>query len=167
MKNLRLCALAVFCIATAYSQAVNGTLLGTVTDSSGAVVPSAKVTITETNTSSSHSAQTNGSGNYSIPLLPPGKYTVTVEQTGFKKETRRDIDVLVDSTVRVDISLQPGNLTETIEVTGAPPELQADRADTSEKIEVRLVEDAPLGNNRNFQSLLNLIPGTAPATFQH
>ncbi|MGA3185510.1 MAG: carboxypeptidase regulatory-like domain-containing protein [Bryobacteraceae bacterium] len=169
MKKLcsALFALAVLGAATAYSQSVNATLLGTVTDSSGAVVPNAKVTITETNTNISHSAATNESGNYSFPDLPPGRYAVVAEQTGFKRESRRDIDVLVDSTVRINIALQPGNVSETVEVTGAPPTLQADRADTSEKIEVRLVEDAPLGNNRNFQSLLNLIPGTAPATFQH
>jgi hypothetical protein len=154
-------------IVTANSQSVNATLLGTVTDSTGAIVANAKVTITETNTNTVHSAVTNESGNYSFPDLPPGKYAVTVELTGFKRETRRDIDLLVDSTARVNVALQPGDVNQTVEVTGAPPLLQADRADTSEKIEVRLVEDAPLGNNRNFQSLLNLIPGTAPATFQH
>jgi len=160
-------ALAVMFIASAFSQTVTGTLLGTVTDSTGAIVPNAKVTITETNTNTVHSATTNESGNYSFPDLPPGKYMVTVEQTGFKKDSRRDIDVLVNSTVRINLTLTPGNVSETVEVTGAPPPLQADRADTGAKIEVRLVEDAPIGNNRNFQSLLNLIPGTAPATFQH
>lgn len=171
MKNLcKVCALfalAVFSVATAYSQFVNGTLLGNVTDTSGGVVPNAKVTITETNTNISRSTTTNESGNYSFPDLPPGKYMVAVEQTGFKKETRKDLDLLADSTLRVNVALQPGSVSETVEVTGAPPALQADRADTGAKIEVRLVEDAPLGNNRNYQSLLNLIPGTAPATFQH
>src|SRR5579864_2595524 len=141
-----LCAIVVLSIS-AFSQAVNGTLLGTVTDSSGAIVPNAKVTITETNTGISHSAMTNESGNYSFPDLPPGTYDVTVEQSGFKKESRKANDVLVNSTVRVNITLQPGNVSETVEVTGAPPPLQADRADTGAKIEVRLVEDAPLGNN--------------------
>jgi hypothetical protein len=157
----------MFFVVTAYAQFVNGTLLGTVTDSSGAVVPNAKVTITETNTNISRSTTANESGNYSFPDLPPGKYAVSVEQTGFKRESRKDLDVLADSTVRVNVALQPGSVSETVEVTGAPPPLQADRADTGAKIEVRLVEDAPLGNNRNYQSLLNLIPGTAPATFQH
>ncbi len=78
MKNLckasAMFALAVLFVATAYSQAVNGTLLGTVTDSSGATIGNAKVTITETNTGIIHSATTNESGNYSFPDLPPGKY---------------------------------------------------------------------------------------------
>jgi len=80
MKNLckasALCALAVLSFITAYSQAVNGTLLGSVTDSSGAVVVNAKVTITEQNTNISHAAVTNESGNYSFGDLPPGRYSV-------------------------------------------------------------------------------------------
>src|ERR1022692_4286633 len=114
MKNLckasALFALAVFFVVTAYSQAVNGTLLGTVTDSSGAVVPNAKITLTETNTGIIHSATANESGNYSFPELPPGKYSVTVEQAGFKKESRADVDVEVNSVVRINVSLQPGNV---------------------------------------------------------
>jgi len=151
----------------AYSQAVNATLLGTVTDSTGAVVPNAKVTITEVTTNIVSTRQSNESGYYSFPDLPPGSYSVAVEAPGFKKELRRDITVLVDTNTRVDIQLQPGALTETIEVSGAPPMLQADSAEVGEKIQTILIENAPLGVNRNFQSLLNLVPGVAPAQFQH
>ena len=150
-----------------YAQAVNATLLGTVTDSSGASVANAKVTATEVTTGISHPGQTNGSGNYTFPDMPPGAYEVTVEAPGFKKEQRKDITVLVDTNTRVDVQLQPGSVNETIEVTGAPPLLQTDSASTGEKLDTTLVEQTPLGNNRNFQSLLNLVPGTAPATFQH
>jgi len=172
MKNLRkasaLFALAVLFVATAYSQAVNGTLLGNVTDSSGAVVPNAKVTITETNTGVIHSANTNESGNYSFGDLPPGRYAVAVEQTGFKRESRRDIDLEVDSTVRINIALQPGAVSETIEVTGAPPVLQTDSAGTSLKLDVIQAASLPLiSSNRNFQSLLNMVPGVAPVAEQH
>jgi hypothetical protein len=151
----------------AFSQAVNATLLGTVTDVSGAVVASAKVTITETNTAVSRTAETNGSGNYAFPDLPPGQYTVSVEMPGFKKEAKTNIDLLVNTSTRVDLQLQPGNVSESIEVSAESAILQTDRTDTGRKMEVQLVEDAPLGNNRNFQSLLNLAPGTAPASFQH
>jgi hypothetical protein len=150
-----------------WSQAVNATLLGTVTDSSGAVVPNAKITITETQTAVNHTAQTNDSGNYIVPNLPPGVYAVVVEATGFKKETQRDITLLVDTSMRVDVQLQPGSVSESVEVTGAPPLLQTDSASTSEKLQTQLVENVPLGTNRNFQSLLNLVPGVAPVTFQH
>lgn len=149
------------------AQAVNATLLGTVSDSTGASVPNAKVTATEVNTNTTKVTTTNESGNYSFPDMPPGKYSVTVEQTGFKKEIRRDIDLLVNSSTRIDVSLQPGSVSETVEVTGAPPLLETDRADTGRKVEVQLVEGAALGTNRNFQSLLNLVPGAMPASFQH
>src|SRR5689334_6465470 len=84
-------------------QAVNATLLGTVADSSGAAVGNVKVTITETNTGITRNSQTNESGNYVFPDLPPGTYTVIVEQTGFKKATRTGIDVVVNTSVRVDL----------------------------------------------------------------
>src|SRR3984885_11619493 len=101
MKNLcKVCAmfaLAVFFIAAAYSQAVNGTLLGTVTDSSGAVIANATVTATETNTNVSHSGRTNESGNFSFADVPPGNYSVTVEMAGFKKEVQRGIALSVNT----------------------------------------------------------------------
>src|SRR6266566_4876118 len=130
-------------------QAVNATLLGSVTDSSGAAVANAKVTLAETNTGISHTSQTNDSGNYVFPDLPPG------------------IDVIVNTTERVDLVLQPGNVTDTITVQAESPILQTERADTGRKLETVLTENMPLGTNRNFQNLLNLVPGTTRATFQH
>src|ERR1700747_46679 len=79
-------------------QAVNATLLGTVTDSSGAAVGNVKVTITETNTGISRSSQTNESGNYVFPDLPPGTYTVTAELSGFKRASRPAVEVIVNTT---------------------------------------------------------------------
>ena len=167
MKFLRLtCTLSVLLLCFAlnsFGQAVNATLLGAVTDASGAVVPNAKITITEVNTGISRSGQTNDSGNYTFPDLPPGQYSVTMEATGFKKETRRDIALQVNSTQRVDIQLQPGEVTETIEITGAAPALQTDRADTGRNIDTMVVSELPvLVSNRNYQALLALVPGTSP-----
>src|SRR5674476_1462319 len=109
MKGLRticaLCALLLLTAGLGYSQAVNATLLGTVTDSSGAVVPNAKVTVTEVNTGVNRSGQTNESGNYTFPDMAPGQYTVTVEVSGFKKETRKDIALTVNSSTRIDCLL--------------------------------------------------------------
>ena len=161
-------ALFVFCFTQALlGQAVNATLLGTVTDATGAAVTSAKVTTTETATGLIHESVTNESGNYTIPDLPPGSYSVTVESKGFKKETRQNIELLNNTTVRVDLSLVPGNVSETVLVTTAPPVLQTDRADISTKIESEKMADMPLGTNRNYQTLLNVVPGAAPAVFQH
>src|SRR5215471_18013086 len=171
MQGLRsICAvlaLLVLGAGSAFAQAVNATLLGTVTDVTGGVVPNAKVVATEINTGVSRSTQTNESGNYTFPDMAPGQYSVTVESQGFKKETRRGIEVIVNSSTRVDVQLQPGSVTETVEVTAAPPLLQTDRADTGAKIETVQTASLPLGTNRNYQSLLNLVPGTTRASFQH
>ena len=151
----------------ALAQSVTGTLLGTVNDPTGAVVQNATVTVTESSTNIARETKTNESGNYSFPDLPPGTYSVTVVAQGFKKDTHQNIAILTNSTQRVDVDLVGGAVTESILVTTAPPLLQTDRADISTKIEQQQVADLPLSTNRNFQSLLNLVPGTAPATFQH
>jgi hypothetical protein len=153
--------------AAVVGQAVNATLLGTVTDSSGAAVANAKVLLTETNTGISHTSRTNESGNYVLPDLPPGTYTITAEQSGFKRASRVGIDVIVNTTQRVDLVLQPGNIAETIVVEAEIPILQTERADTGRKLDTVLTENIPLGTNRNYQNLLNIVPGTTRATFQH
>ena len=162
-----ICALVCVFAGLAHSQAVSVTVLGTVTDSTGSIVPKAKVTATEVDTSVSRSTTTNESGNYSFSNLAPGRYSVTVEAAGFKKETQSAVEALLDTTTRVDIRLEPGAVTESVEVTGAPPPLQTDRADTSVQIQTVETANLPLGTNRNFQNLLNLVPGTTPATYQH
>jgi hypothetical protein len=153
--------------ASARGQAVNATLLGTVTDSSGAAVAGVKITVTETNTGISRSSETNESGNYVFPDLPPGKYAVTGEQPGFKRSTKTDIDVVVNTTERIDLVLAPGDVKETVTVEMEVPILQTERADTGRKLDAVLTENVPLGTNRNFQNLLNIVPGTTRATFQH
>ncbi len=157
----------LFTSCTIRGQAVNATLLGTVTDSSAAAVANVKVTITETNTGISRTSQTNESGNYVFPDLPPGTYRVIAELSGFKRASRAGIDVIVNTTERVDLVLQPGNISETITVEAETPILQTERADTGRKLESVLTENVPLGTNRNFQNLLNIVPGTTRATFQH
>ncbi|HTX34289.1 MAG TPA: carboxypeptidase regulatory-like domain-containing protein [Bryobacteraceae bacterium] len=172
MKDLRSILLCLICLLLCaimgYSQAVNSTVLGTVTDPTGAVVVGAKVTLTEANTNVSRIGKTNESGNFVFPDLPPGNYFVTVEMTGFKKQERRGIALLVNTTQRVDVQLQTGSLTETVEVTAAAPELQTDRADTGRNIDTMVVSQLPvLVSNRNYQALLALVPGTSPPTEEH
>ncbi|MGH9583948.1 MAG: carboxypeptidase regulatory-like domain-containing protein, partial [Bryobacteraceae bacterium] len=171
MKSLYfVCALCVAALCFGIrvdAQAVTGTVLGTVTDSTGAVVAHAKVTLTEVNTQVARAAQTNNSGNYTFAAVPEGSYSVTIEAPGFKKEVRQNISVAVNTAARVDVQLQLGAMNQSIEVTAAPPMLQADRADTTETITGTQTAQLPLSDNRNFQSLLNLVPGTTPATFQH
>src|SRR5579864_4737606 len=86
--------LALLCAGAAWSQAVNATLLGSVTDATGAVVQNAKVTLMEDSTGVARTAQTNESGNYTFPDIPPGRYSVTAELSGFKKEMRKSVEVV-------------------------------------------------------------------------
>ncbi|MGC2658199.1 MAG: TonB-dependent receptor [Bryobacteraceae bacterium] len=166
-ERVRLLSLLLLCAPSLSGQAVSATLVGTVTDASGGVVADAKVTLVETNTDVEQTRNTNTSGNYTFPFVPPGHYTVTAESSGFRRETRSGIDLTVDTETRVDLQLQPGNVSETVAVSATTPLLQADRADISSSIAAVQVQDLPLGVNRNYQSLLDLVPGTTPATFDH
>ena len=148
-------------------QAVNGTLLGTVTDPTGAVVSNAKVTIVLTGQSVEYTSVTNESGNFTEPDLPAGTYTITVVAKGFKKEAREIIILDTNTTTRVDVSLVPGSTSETVEVTTAPPMLQTDRADISTAIEQGAIGNLPLSSGNSFQSLLNTVPGMAPIVFNN
>jgi Carboxypeptidase regulatory-like domain/TonB dependent receptor len=153
--------------AIAVGQAVNATLLGTVTDKSGAYVADAKVSITEITTNIRRVANTNASGNYEFPNLPPGQYRVDIEQSGFKKATTSSVNVPINSAVRVDAALEPGQAQETVTVTAEAAILQTERADVGAKLESKQVTDLPLANNHNFQNLLNLVPGTVRAHREH
>src|SRR5436305_11686 len=171
MKGLRYAIFAIMSVfvvlaissVRTQAQAVNATLVGTISDSTGAVLPGAKVAITETKTGIGRTTETNQSGNYVLADLPPGQYDVAVEHSGFKKALRSAVDVVVNSTTRVDLTMQPGAVSEQVEVTAEAAILQTDRADISQKMESRQVVDLPLGTNRNFQGLLNLVPGTVRA----
>ena len=151
----------------AFAQAVNGTIVGTITDASGGAMVNAKVTLTETNTKVVHTRLTNDAGVYGFPDMPPGTYEVAVEMAGFKREVRGGIILEANTSPRVDLQMVPGDVTQTVEVTAAAAVLQTERADTGRSMDQQLVEELPLGVNRNFQNLLDLVPGTMEETFQH
>ncbi|MDQ6677409.1 MAG: carboxypeptidase-like regulatory domain-containing protein, partial [Acidobacteriota bacterium] len=111
------------------AQQVYGSIFGTVTDASGSGVPNATVTISEPSKNVHTEVSTNETGNYTKGQLIPGVYTVEVAGTGFTRSVIRDITVQVDQAARVDVALQIGATSETVEVTATPPALQADRAD--------------------------------------
>ena len=149
------------------AQAVNGTIVGTVTDSTGAVIPAASVSITDVGTNTSRSIATDANGYYAFPNLPPGRYNVRVEKTGFATVQRSDVPLLVNSTIRVDLALQPGQVSETINVASTMPLLQTDTAKTGATFSAAHTTQLPLGNNRNFQNLMNLVPGASPSELNH
>lgn len=147
--------------ALASAQAAYGSLLGNVTDDSGAGVPGATVTVTEVRTNIPRTAVSNATGYYIITNLPPGVYRVEGELQGFKKFVRENVEVKVNTTVRVDVSLSVGELTESVTVEAETPTLQTDRTDTGRIIEGDQIAQMPLGFNRNFQGMLITVPGAS------
>ncbi|MPZ20797.1 MAG: TonB-dependent receptor [Luteitalea sp.] len=147
--------------ADAAAQAAVGALVGNVSDGSGAAVPGATITATEVRTNISRTAVSNAAGNYAFTNLASGVYRVEGELVGFRKFNREGVEVSVNTTVRVDISLSIGELQESVTVTGEAPMLQTDRTDTGRIIESTQIVQMPLGFNRNFQGLLITVPGAS------
>ncbi len=151
--------------AIAYGQAVTGSIVGNVTDSGGAAVAGARVTITETSTGIARTATTNDDGVYVMPYLPPGAFKVEIEKQGFKKFLRDGVQLATGERVRVNAELAVGNVNETVEITTQAALLQTENADVNQSFEAKKIAELPL-NGRNFQSLIVLVPGVVPSNSQ-
>ena len=135
-----------------------GSVLGIVTDPSGATVGGATVKLTNLGTNETRTIQTSGSGTYAFPNLIAGTYRVEVEMAGFKHFTQDRVEVQVDLATRVDASMQVGNVTESVVVTSEAPPLQTDSASLGTTISQQEVESIPL-SGRNVNNMLTLVPG--------
>ena len=157
MRSLRtFLTLIVLLVAAGklFSQAgATGTILGTVTDSTGAIIPNVKVTVTNTQTNSAYKTITGSAGDYQAPSLHPGTYSVSAEIKGFQKSVTTGFNLAVDQKVRVDLALKPGAVTETLEVTAQAVTLDTDSTALSQLVSQQQVEELPL-NGRNFMQLL-------------
>jgi hypothetical protein len=157
-------ALACVCfllVATNYAaaQVDQGSITGTVTDTTGAVVPDAAVTLVNTDVGLNLKNTTNSNGIYTFSPVRIGHYTVTVTAPGFATTTQKNVTVNVAQSLQVNVQLQLGAATETVEVTTAPPTLQTDNAAVGQVITEKSVNDLPL-NGRNFTFLAQLGAGT-------
>jgi outer membrane receptor protein involved in Fe transport len=157
-SSLMLLALST---SIALGQAVTGSIVGNVADAGGAAVAGAKITITETNTGIARTTTTNEDGGYVMPYLPPGTYRIEVEKAGFKRFAGSDVQISTGQHLRVNATLEVGQITETTEVTGAAPLLQTENADVNQAFEAKKIQELPI-NGRNFQSLIALVPGVVP-----
>ena len=137
-----------------------GALAGDVVDQAGAAVPGATVTVTAVGTNLSRTAVTSQNGGYVVPGLAPGSYRVRVELSGFRPLTREAIRLATGETVRVDLQLQLGALTEAITVTADAPLLRSETSGLGHVVDNRRVVDLPL-NGRSFITLASLVPGVA------
>src|SRR5204863_3477104 len=136
-----------------------GTITGEVKDGSGAIIPGASVTVTNTGTNANREMPSNDSGIYTFTALPPGPYVVKSELQGFKT-VQQNVDLHVEQTVRVNFTMEIGTLSETAEVTGVAPLISTENATVGTVIENRRIVELPL-NGRNYLQLIALSPNVS------
>jgi hypothetical protein len=140
------------------AQSVSGTILGVITDSTGAVMPGATVTLTNTGTGLVRVLLADSSGEYTAPSLPTGRYAVKAELSGFKTVTVADVELGVDQRQRVNIRLELGAMEESITVTGTSPLVQTASSELGTTVQEEQIRTLPL-NGRNFVNLTRTVPG--------
>ena len=166
---MRLIAFALFCsiVPCSYAQVLYGTLTGTVEDASGGVVPDATVKALSPSTGQERQTTTNAAGSYTLTNLAPGAYSLQISAQGFKGLRRSNVEVSINTVSRVDVQLQIGEVTNRIDVEAGAVTLQTDKADVHVELGSREVTQLPVGGYRNYQTLINLVPGATPAGYQN
>jgi hypothetical protein len=160
-KSVLLCVLAAPLMTGLLAQDINSTIEGTVLDPSGASVPKAKVTVTNTDRNQVlRVLTTDASGVYSAPFLPIGTYSVKAEASGFKTNTRTDIVLNVNDVLKINLVMEVGAVTETVEVREAATAVELGTAASATTIEGTQVRELALGT-RNFAQLVSLMPGVS------
>src|SRR5262249_2117664 len=154
-------ALILACAATiALGQEFRGSITGRITDNTGAAVAGATVTIINTSTNSSSSTATNENGDYTALYLIPGPYHLTVEAKGFKKATKQNIEIRIGDKLQLDMQLEVGNVSETVNVTADAALLETNSASAGQVIDQRRIAELPLSDGNPFV-LSRLSPGIA------
>ena len=160
-------ALVVALPKTGSAQVLYGTLVGTVRDPSGAVVPGATVTATQEQTHLTRTAVTDSSGGYTLSTLSPGTYDVKITAKGFKTFSKIEVPVSLNAIDRVDANLSVGAITQTVQVTNSAPLLQTDRADVHHNLSALRIENLPMPPGNNFEQLFRAVPGLTPPSSAH
>ena len=153
---------AIHCLpAAAVAQVATGSIVGTVVDASGQLVPGAQVTVREVNRNTTTALTTDSAGVYTAPFLVPGTYEISVELQGFRSWIRRAIVLQVNDRLRIDAKLEVGTVTESTTVTAESPLVRTDSSEVATVIEEKAIKELPL-NGRNFAALVYLAPGITP-----
>lgn len=134
---------------------------GTVTDATGAKIPGATIHLINNGTKAERTTKSNGSGDWSIPNIPPANYSIRVEKDGFKTSVIPSLDIQIGQTANGSVTLAIGGTSETVEVTTLPPQLQTQEATVGQVIDQKQINDLPL-NGRNVLQLATLAPGVSP-----
>lgn len=159
-------ALAVS-LQPAAAQVLYGSVVGLAQDPSGGTIPGAQVTLTNKATGQVYEARTDNDGRYNVGNVTPGSYDVKITAQGFKTQTRTDLTVSANTVSRIDVQLEVGALTEEVTVAANATLLQTDKSDTHTTITTKEVTNMPLPGYRNYQSLMNLVPGATPTVYQN
>jgi hypothetical protein len=154
-------------VRPAAAQVLYGSVVGTVTDQSDAVVPNAAVTLTNKETGTTRSGITDDGGRYSFVNVLPGRYDIKVTAKGFRTFAQADLEVSPNVVARSDFKLEVGQVTETISVEATQSVLQTEKADTHSEIVSKQISNLPLSGYRNYQQLFNLVPGATPTATQN
>ncbi|HXN22816.1 MAG TPA: carboxypeptidase regulatory-like domain-containing protein [Candidatus Dormibacteraeota bacterium] len=162
-KALLITSTLLWLVPTASAQVTNGTIVGVVTDSSGAVIPQVQVTVIDTSTGFQRTVQTGGDGGYIVEDLKPGSYEVTAVKAGFKEKSIKGITLQVSQRARIDIGMEVGSAGERVEVQGTAPIIETESASVGKVITTRDVLNLPL-NGRQFLQLATLTPGVQKAS---
>jgi hypothetical protein len=144
------------------AQELYGSIVGVVTDAQGGILPSAVVVVVNRNTGLQRETTTNAEGGYTFANLPGGSYDVRVTLSGFREAVRSNVPLAVGQISRVNVALEVGGIAEVVEVTSAVQLLQTDKADTRTELKPTEITNLPLNQYRNYQMLLNLVPGSQP-----
>ena len=153
-------AALLWAAAATNAHAQNAQITGAVKDSSGAVIPGATVTARNVDTGFLRTAVTDGQGEYRLPSLPPGRYSVSTELSGFSSETRPDIVLIIEQTAIINFALKPAAISETVTVTGESPIVDTTKSDVSTAISTQQIQDLPVASRR-WIDLAMLTPGTS------
>jgi len=148
---------------TMAAQEITGSISGSVHDQSGAVILNATVVATRVETQTAFSTKANDAGSYAFPSLPIGNYRITAQAAGFKQYAGTGLTLNVNAHLELDIAMQVGSVSESMEVTAQPKAVNTESAEVSNLVNGEQVQELPL-NGRNFVALTTLVPGTTPGS---
>jgi len=149
------------------AQVLYGSVVGAVKDAQGAAIPAATIVITNKETNLTRETVSGAEGDYTVANVPPGHYDVKVSLTGFSEFVQTNVPVSAGQISRIDVKMEIGSLTETVTVASDAQLLQTDKSDLHTELKSKEITDLPLNQYRNYQTLINLVPGATPATFQN
>ena len=167
--NLTVALLAGFELLTgvASAQVLYGTLVGTITDPQQGAIVGATVLAKSNATGYQAEAKSDERGAYEFRNMPPGVYDIKITANGFTSFDAKDITVTANNILRIDAPLKVGNITEVITVGAEAVQLQTDKSDIHYDVQAKELTQIAIGGYRNFQSIMDFIPGTTPAAFQN